>query len=312
MTNDSPGTPTPAPLKVVRPAYDAVAPDLLPVDQVAFVETIHNHFLTALSQSLAAYLDTPCTATPAGIDQTPAAAFLESAEKDACLLTLQLTPIKGNSWITLGQGLVFRVLDILLGARPGATTGARAGITDIERHVLRELFELLMGALNTSWSPTGLGFHIDPAGSTGDVPAAAESDGATMILKCNVRLGEAEELFRVAVPVLSVRLAILQSEEAAGLSPAQSPAHADLLDAVSSASLQLEAVLGGSSLRMSDLAAMQPGQVLVLGQPAGSPLDCLVNGKAKFRGEWITQGDRPAFQVDALVESAGPRRSQPV
>jgi flagellar motor switch protein FliM len=77
------------------------------------------------------------------------------------------------------------------------------------------------------------------------------------------------------------------------------------------ATLQLEAVLCGSTLRMSDLGAMQPGQILMLGQPAGSALDCLVNGKAKFRGEWITQGDRPALQIDSLVESSAPRRSQP-
>ena len=63
----------------------------------------------------------------------------------------------------------------------------------------------------------------------------------------------------------------------------------------------MEAVLAGSSLRMSDLAAMEPGHVLMLAQAAGSPLMCLVNGKPKYRGEWITHGDRQAFQVDSRI-----------
>jgi flagellar motor switch protein FliM len=281
------------------------------VDRVAFVESIHNQFLQAFSQALASYLDTPVNATPAGIEQAPVSVFLDAAEGDACLITLDLSPIRGRAWIGMGNGLVFRVLDILFGARPGAVPGARSALTDIERHVLRELFDIFVAALNTAWSSTGLGFRIGSGGPVQDLMPTTDPDGAAMVLKCSVRIGDSEELFRLAIPVLSVRLAVLQSEQAAGLAPVETPVLADLLEAVSAATLRLEAVLGGSTLRMSDLAAMQPGQILVLGQPAGSALDCLVNGKPKFRGEWITQGDRPAFQIDSVIEAAAPRRAQP-
>ena len=49
---------------------------------------------------------------------------------------------------------------------------------------------------------------------------------------------------------------------------------------------------------------MQAGQILVLTEPAGSQLECLVNGKAKFRGEWIAICDRHGLQVDAVVDPA--------
>jgi flagellar motor switch protein FliM len=282
---------------------------LLPADRVAFVESIHNQFLQAFSQALASYLDTPVSATPAGIEQTPVSVFLEAAESDACLITLDLNPIRGQAWIGLGNGLVFRVLDILLGARPGAVPGTRSALTDIERHVLHELFDVFVAALNTAWSSTGLDFRIGSDSSTQGPMPTTDPDGATMVLKCAVRIGDCEESFRVAVPVLSVRLAVLQSERATGLAPAETSVLADRLEAVGGATLRLEAVLGGSTLRMSDLAAMQPGQILVLGQPAGSALDCLVNGKPKFRGEWVTQGDRPAFQIDSVIEAAARRRN---
>jgi len=311
MTNDSTSVGGPGPREVPRPAYDACAPGLLPADRVVFVESIHSQFLQGLSQALSSYLEITVTANPDGIEQTPASLFLEACESDSCLIPLDLHPIRGGAWIALGNGFVFRVLDVLLGARPGAVTGARSGLTDIERHVLRELFQLFVTSLNEAWSPIGLGFHIE-AGASGPEPASsADSDGAIMLLKGAVKVGESEETIRVAIPVLSVRLALLQQEQAAGQAPTGTAARGGLLDALGGATLQLEAVLCGSTLRMSDLGAMQPGQILMLGQPAGSALDCLVNGKAKFRGEWITQGDRPALQIDSLVESSAPRRSQP-
>jgi flagellar motor switch/type III secretory pathway protein FliN len=64
----------------------------------------------------------------------------------------------------------------------------------------------------------------------------------------------------------------------------------------------VEAYLGGSSIRLGDLAAMQKGQILVLTQPAGSQLECAINGRTKFRGEWIALGDRHGLQVDAIVD----------
>ena len=107
------------------------------------------------------------------------------------------------------------------------------------------------------------------------------------------------------MPVLAVRLAALENEQKAAAEVAgETAARTARLDAVSGAPVQLEAVLGGSSIRLGDLAAMQAGQILVLTEPAGSQLECLVNGKAKFRGEWIAIGDRHGLQVDAVVDPA--------
>ena len=57
----------------------------------------------------------------------------------------------------------------------------------------------------------------------------------------------------------------------------------------------MEAVLSGSTLRMDDLLAMEPGNVLMLAQPASAPIDCLIGGKAKFRGECIDHANRQAL-----------------
>ena len=60
---------------------------------------------------------------------------------------------------------------------------------------------------------------------------------------------------------------------------------------------EAEAVLAGPSLRMSDLLALEAGQVLVLGEAAGSQLECRINGKTVFRGDWIHQGNQGALQI---------------
>jgi flagellar motor switch protein FliM len=276
------------------------------VERLAFVDAIHQQFLQAFGQALAAYLDVPVKATPAGIDQLPVAAFLGSGSEDACVMVLELASTGGQAWVGLSGRFVSLILDILLGAppaQPGAEPVLRTGVTEIERHVLREFFESLVSALAHAWAASGVALRMVSTGSVADARQSADLDGTALVLNCRVNLHDSDETFRVVVPVLAIRLAALQYEQRTAAAVAGETAQRNaLLEIVGNAKLQVEAFLGGSSIRLSDLAAMQRGQILVLTQPAGAPLECSINGKLKFRGEWIALGDRHGLQVESLVE----------
>jgi flagellar motor switch protein FliM len=106
------------------------------------------------------------------------------------------------------------------------------------------------------------------------------------------------------MPVLAVRLALENEQSAPNEVMAETSERIARLEVLGAAAVQLEIILDGSRIRLGDLAAMKPGQILVLTQPAATQLDCLVNGKAKFRGEWIAHGDRHGLQVHAVIDPA--------
>jgi len=60
-------------------------------------------------------------------------------------------------------------------------------------------------------------------------------------------------------------------------------------------------VLRGATLRMGDLLALKPKQILLLGAPVDTQLDCLVNGTAQFKGEIVADGNRPCFQLQNVA-----------
>jgi flagellar motor switch protein FliM len=287
------------------PAYDVCNPDRLPADRIAFVDAIHQQFLQSFGAVLSGYLDTPVKATPVGIDQLSVAAFLDAGAEDACVITLELASTRGKAWVGLSAKFVFHVLDILLATPPATASAARATLTEIEQHVLREFFESLGGTLVNAWAANGIAMRMGPVSTTDAVRQDADLDGAALVLNCTLRMQDVDETFRVAVPVLAVRLAALQNEQKTAAEVAgETAARNALLDVLGSATVDVEAFLGGSAIRLGDLAAMQAGQILVLTQPAGSQLECAINGKVKFRGEWIALGDRHGLQVEAIVEES--------
>jgi len=288
--------------------YDVCNPDRLPAERVAFVDAIHQQFLHSFAASLASYLDTPVAGTPAGLDQLALKSFLDGSAEDACLVSLKLKSTGSQAWVGLSSKLVFHILDILLGTPQPAGPGARTAITEIERHVLREFFDTLASTLIHAWAPIGISLEMGSIATADEVRQSADLEGTALVLNCNLRIQEQDETLRVAVPVLAVRLAAIESEKKAAAEAAgENAARAARLETLGAANMELEAFLSGSSIRLGDLAAMQAGQILMLTQPAGSQFECAVNGKTKFRGEWISLGDRHGLQVESIVEAADKR-----
>jgi len=85
------------------------------------------------------------------------------------------------------------------------------------------------------------------------------------------------------------------------------PMGGNILRSLGSATLILDAVLQGATIRIRDLLAMAPGQVLTVGNSEDSPFDCLVNGKPRFTGSLVPSGERCALRIETL---AGPAETQ--
>ena len=277
--------PRPVPLPA---EYEACVPGALPSGQMAFVSGLQEKFVRNFAKDLASRLEMPVAAELTATQPLSSSAFVQSCEDGGCLLVLGAEPVRGQALIAISAGLVAYLVRVVLGAPPSAD-GPRAA-TEIELHILSEIFESLARELSTAWKDVGIGFCWR---STGASEASAGPD-PMLVFEYRMDLDGALETFRIAVPAFLARLAALQSASATA-EEAPAAVRELILGAVRRANVGVEAVLAGSTLRMGDLLAMEPGHVVMLFQAAGSPVECRINGKPKFRGEWIRHGNHQAL-----------------
>ena len=153
--------------------------------------------------------------------------------------------------------------------------------------------------MHAAWEPVyPVDFKLLSVGIEGNAEADPARDEIALTASADVSIGDVRASFELAVPSFLARLAEIHSRGRERRASSPAPLQENLLAALSRATVQLEAVLQGSSIRMGDLVAMQKGQVLLLGMPAGSPFDCLVNGKQQFKGEMVATGNHQGFQID--------------
>ncbi len=283
--------------QLVPPAseYNSCPPGLLPAEPISLFADLLEAYLRGLARGLSEYLETPVSAGVDSTSQITCAQFLADNKQDVCRVVLDMEDNRGQAFLGLSAGLVSRILAVLLVIPNDAQLPPRETVTDIEFHVMHRFFEILTGELRRAWEPIRLQFQARPMGETGDQPAEVTED-PLLVMSFHVKFGGGEETLRLAVPALLVRLVALEREREAALKPKVEP-YPGMLDALRHANFELEAVLAGSTLRMSDLMAIQPGEILMLAQNVGAPVECRVNGKVKFRGELIQTGTRRALQV---------------
>lgn len=282
-------------------SYDVCLPGTLPADQVALVETIHRKFLQVLGESLTEALDIPVKTDLIGVEQCERAEFAGSCDPHGCRISLPSS--RGpRAILDFTPGFLHRILAILIGAADQVALPERS-ITGIERHIVRECLDRFIEKLREAWAAAGVRFEPVSFAGEADKPLDEIGLGAALVITSIIHFGAAGETFRLAVPPLLIRLA------AAGLKPAAPPPAAGpvLLNALNKAALQVEAILGGPSLRMRDVIGLAPGKVLMLGAPGNCSVECVVNGVPKFRGELVSSGRNQAFQIDAPIESRSAR-----
>src|SRR3569833_1443991 len=296
-----------------EPRYEPLPAGQLASSALATIEELHQAFLKSAQNEMAELMQESVTMSFQGANQTPIAAAMRGTRNGDRAIELDLAPLGASAYIVFPPALLFRALDILLGTPPAAPAGEETEkprtVTGIELFILREFFEVFARAMRSAWgqgSPAA--FALKPSSFEEDGPAVPEEDSETaLVLRSVVELGGLSGDFVLALPTFIARMAHLQSATVEERGAEAEPAGGGILRNLGSATLSLDAVLQGATIRIRDLLAMAPGQVLTIGNSEDSSFDCLVNGKQQFTGSLVPSGERCALRIETL---AGVQESQ--
>jgi flagellar motor switch protein FliM len=268
---------------------------------VTLAERVHRLYLKTLEARLGELVQASVSASFGGIRQGVMADVVASPDGGRFLLALDVAPTRGAAALSFPADVLRCFLDILL-AKPAGAAAGHASITDIEIHVLRDTFEAFTGTLRKAWAPLfAIGFNrlsnsVDDARQILNL-APGEP---VLIVSTQLRIAGPGYTFDLALPGFLVRVVEMRTTAGGGRKQLPRPAGEIVAGPLGAAVVELQAVLQGVTLRMEDLLALQPEQVLALGMPLEARFDCLVNGKPQFTGAMVAGGSHHCFQVETI------------
>lgn len=290
------------PAKKAQP-YDFRRPDSIGKDQLRALHLLHENFARSLGSSLSAYLRAYVIVNLVSVEQLSFMEFSQCLPSPTCLVSLGMRPYDGNAVMELNPGLVFPVLEMLLGGNGHNIARPAREITEIEQSILEGLLRIILHDLKESWrGVANIEFSIDAQETEPQLVRILAPNEAVVAISMEVKIGEASGMMNVGIPSIIIKMLRQKFDQQWTVRRSQS-SEADqkrILRLVKPARLQLDARLEGPTLNVSDLMRLEAGDVLQFDHPVDLPLRCTVNGKLKYEGQVVEVGQKRGFLIRAL------------
>jgi len=284
--------------------YDFRRPDKFSKDQLRTLQMLHETFARMAGSTMSAYLRAPVTIDLISLEQVPYEEYLRSIQQSVFAI-MSLPPLTGQAVLEIEFGLVFTMIDRLLGG-PGRAI-SRGVLTDIERPLVRQTIEKMFHALKSAWE----GVVIVNPGIEGIETSAqfvqiAPPNDIVVTILFEVKIGQQRSAMSLCIPYLVLKpitTKLSAQKWFASGSRRQSSASRRLLShQVCSAAVECTVCLGGTRLKVKDFLSLQPGDIIKLSRKTDEDLTLMVGNVPKFEGKPAMNGKQVVFSVTDTIQ----------
>ena len=287
-------------------AFDFRRPDRIAKSQVRAIHLLHENFVRNLASSLSAYLRSYLTVNLISVEQLSYGEFLEGLPSPTCLVSLSLRPYDGNAIIEMNPSLIFPIIEIILGGKARSGTNIKREITEIEQHLLETLFRIVLNDLKEAWKGvTLIDFKIEAVATEPQILQILAPNEAVVAVGIDIRIGENSGTLNLAIPSINIKMIGQKFDQQWNLRKTDPTEEEQqrVLKLIRNSEAELSARLRGPRLMIRDLLEIEPGDLLRFDYRIDQPLDCDINGKAKFRGRVVNSNRKKAFLIESMPET---------
>jgi flagellar motor switch protein FliM len=280
--------------------YDFRRPDRIAKDQLRAIHVLHENFARSLASSLSAYLRAYVVVNLVSVEQLSFVEFSQCLPSPTCIVSLGMKPYDGNALLEINPGLVFPILEMLLGGSAKSVSKLNREVTEIEQSILEGIFRIILNDLKSSWQMvTQMHFSIDSFETEPQLLQILAPNEAVVAISMEVRIGENAGMMNLGIPSIIIKMLRQKFDQQWSVRKTQATEeeHQRLFRLIKPSQFKIDVRLQGPTLRVEDLLKLEEGQVLAFDYPAENDVDFLLNGKRKFRGQIVTTGRKRAFEV---------------
>jgi len=287
--------------------YDFKRPDKFSKDQIRTVSIMHETFARLTTTSLSAQLRSLVHVHVASVDQLTYEEFIRSIPNPTTLAVINMDPLKGSAILEIDPAVTFSIIDRLFGGQGEGTKFSR-DLTDIEQSVMENIIVRILGNMREAWSTV-----IDLRPRLGQIetnPQFAQIVPPTemvVLVTLETKVGEVEGMMNFCIPYLTIEPIISKLSAQYWYSSVRRGTTTEnlniLRERLSKIDVTITAEIGNIDLKVRDVLALRPGDVIRLySVRVGDPMVLKIGNRKKFLCRPGKVGNKIAVQVTHKIE----------
>jgi len=308
--------------------YDFKRPERVSKDQMRALEALHEGFGRNLGAALSGYLRTIIEVSVAQIEQLTYSEFIHSLPNPTCFNLLKAEQLDGQLCLEISPLIVYPIIDRLLGGSNADLFIPQRPLTQIEQRLVQRITDRATHHLSEAWSNlTPLTFSVQDFESNPQLVQIVPPNETVVVVGFDLKMGNRTGTMSLCIPynVIEPIMGLLAAQN--WFSYHRKGATEDFLRKltrnVNNAAVEMRAFLARTTIRMSDLLSLRPGDIITTDRPCDAEAFVQVEGKLKFLGRvgqlrgnralCVTQvtGEQTEPPAEESAKDAPPR-AQPV
>ena len=290
--------------------YDFSRPDKFAKDQLRTLEIIHENFSRLLNNFLSGYLRTYIEVDVISVQSLIYTEFSNSISNPAILGIVDFAPFSGQVIIDVSADIANAMIERVLGGTGKSVSASKENrsLTEIEMTLLRNVLIKFINLLKEPWGNIvelrPKLENIETNAQFAQIVSPAES---VALITFNLHIGENEGMVNICIPhyVIEPILPSLSSRLwfATSNKREMTEVERDALETgISRSKINMTAVVGASTITVSELMNLQKGDIILLNKRVEDALDVFVEDKVKFRAKPGIKKKNVAIMVTEVVE----------
>lgn len=285
--------------------YDFKRPAKFSKEHLRTLEIIFEHYGRLLSTNLPVYLRKNIQVSVVNSEALTFSEFTNSLANPVLLGIVNFAPLNGNIMIELASNLGYAMIDRMLGGQ-GLPLDKSREFSEIELSIVERIIVVCVRLLREPWKNV---IDINPVLERVETnPQFAQIIAPTemiSIVTLNLKIGDVEGLMNVCLPYFTLETIMDKLNTKYWFSTMQDKTDEIFGDHIESlirrVEMPIKAVLGTSSVSVSDFVNLQLGDIIRLDTKVEDELDIYVGNIKKFTALPGASKDTYAIRVTSVL-----------
>jgi flagellar motor switch protein FliM len=269
--------------------YDFKRPERVSKDQIRAISSIHEVFARNLSATLSGMLRTIIDVRVVGVEQLTYNEFVQSLPNPTCFIILRAPPLEGQMCLEFSPLIVYPFVDRLLGGDNSNVFIPQRALTSIEWRLIRRIVDRTLEHLSEVWrNLVEARFEAVETESNPQLVHIVAPTEVVVFITFEIKLRQIAGTMSLCIPFNTIESVLSHLTSQSWFykpKPATETQQKRLLRNLVKSAVDLTAYLGQTTIRLSELRDLRPGDLLPLPKRTDEDLILKIAGRNKFAGK---------------------------
>ena len=285
--------------------YDFARPAKFSKEHLRTLEIIFEHYGRLLSTNLPVYLRKAIQVEVMNSEAVSYSEFSNALSNPVLLGIINFAPLKGNIILEIASNLGYAMVDRMLGGE-GEPLEKTREFSEIELLIIERILTVCVNLLHEPWeNVVDIHPRLERIETNSQFAQIISPSEMIAIVTINIKIGDVEGLMNVCLPYLTLEDIMYKLNTKYWYSTMQDKDEQQYVDAIetliSKAPIPMKAVLGNSTISVSDFSGLQVGDIIRLDTKVNQELDVFVGNIKKFTALPGSSGDKYAVRITSVI-----------